>query len=335
MASNPKQPYGDVPYADPGYQKDGKKRYPIDTAAHVKAAWSYINQSDNAAQYSSEHLALVKGRIKAAAKKFGIEISDEQQQNSRLPQESLIRGVFPLELRDSGGDGMPVLHGHFAVFDRWTEIDSLWEGQFMESISPGAFKKTIQENRANMRVLFQHGKDPAIGDKVLGPITELREDDQGAYYEVQLLDTSYNRDLLPGLQAGLYGASFRFSVMKEALEQRPQRSDWNPEGLPQRKVQEARLREFGPVTWPAYADATAGIRSLTDEFIVRQLVGDPERLQSLLSQHSPAVSSALSRPGAERAHSAVREPQSPSWPSVSREEFILGKAGTRRSPFDS
>jgi HK97 family phage prohead protease len=71
------KPYGDVKYADPGYQDDGKKRYPIDTAAHVKAAWSYVNQADNAELYTSEQLAHIKNAIKAAAKKFDIEINDE------------------------------------------------------------------------------------------------------------------------------------------------------------------------------------------------------------------------------------------------------------------
>jgi HK97 family phage prohead protease len=76
MADDPTKPYGDVPYADPGYQSDGKKRYPIDTAAHVKAAWSYINQKENAGKYTRPELERIKARIRAAAKKFGIEISD-------------------------------------------------------------------------------------------------------------------------------------------------------------------------------------------------------------------------------------------------------------------
>lgn len=71
-----KTPYGDVQYADPGYQNDGQKRYPIDTADHCRAAWSYINQSDNASKYTAEQLADVKARIMKAAKKFGIEISN-------------------------------------------------------------------------------------------------------------------------------------------------------------------------------------------------------------------------------------------------------------------
>lgn len=71
-----KKPYGDVTYADPGHQKDGKKRYPLDTKEHVKAAWSYINMPKNAKAYSSDQLSSIKGKIKAAAKRLGVEISD-------------------------------------------------------------------------------------------------------------------------------------------------------------------------------------------------------------------------------------------------------------------
>lgn len=62
-------PYGDVPYADPGYL-GGKKRYPIDEK-HVRAAWSYINQAKNAARYTAAQLSAIKGKIKAAMKKHG------------------------------------------------------------------------------------------------------------------------------------------------------------------------------------------------------------------------------------------------------------------------
>jgi hypothetical protein len=71
-------PYGDVEYADPGY-RDSKKRYPIDTADRVREAWRYINQADNASFYSAEQLAHIKAAIMRAAKKFGVEISDNSQ----------------------------------------------------------------------------------------------------------------------------------------------------------------------------------------------------------------------------------------------------------------
>lgn len=86
-AKEKKAPYGDVEYADPGYQNDKQKRYPIDTEEHVRAAWSYINQEKNANMYTAEQLANVKSRIKTAAKKFGIEISDS------IDTQSLIKAI--------------------------------------------------------------------------------------------------------------------------------------------------------------------------------------------------------------------------------------------------
>lgn len=82
-ADDPNKPYGDVPYADPGYQPDGKKRYPLDNVDHVKAAWAYINMPKNQKPYTKEQLQNIMDRIKAAAKKFGIEISDEEENAAR------------------------------------------------------------------------------------------------------------------------------------------------------------------------------------------------------------------------------------------------------------
>jgi hypothetical protein len=62
------EPYGDVTYADPGYQSDGKKRYPVDTEDHIRAAWSYINKPKNAGQYTSDQLRRVKAKIVSAWK---------------------------------------------------------------------------------------------------------------------------------------------------------------------------------------------------------------------------------------------------------------------------
>jgi len=64
--------YGDVEFADPVNHK-----YPIDTAEHVRAAWSYINHKDNAAKYDKDEVNLIKTRIKRAAKRHGVEISED------------------------------------------------------------------------------------------------------------------------------------------------------------------------------------------------------------------------------------------------------------------
>jgi hypothetical protein len=107
FAATPQQPYGQVQYADPGYQKDKQKRYPIDSEAHVRAAWAYINQADNAALYNPKQLAAVKRRIMMAAKKYGIQIAENEatepkagpaEEKKGKPGEfAMATGVAPLE----------------------------------------------------------------------------------------------------------------------------------------------------------------------------------------------------------------------------------------------
>jgi HK97 family phage major capsid protein/HK97 family phage prohead protease len=213
------------------------------------------------------------------------------KRDSAPPRDNLVRAMSRLDYTRAEGDdkGMPTLVGHFAVFDAWTEIDSFWEGEFMERIQRGAFKKTFSENGKNIRCLFQHGQDFQIGDKVLGAISVLREDSDGAYYEVPLFDTSYNRDLVPGIEAGQYGASFRFRVMQEQFIQNPKPSAYNPRGIPERTIKECAVMEFGPVTFPAYPEATAGVRSstlrsLTDDFILEATAQNPEKFKTLLAR---------------------------------------------------
>jgi hypothetical protein len=75
-AADPAKPYGDVTYADPGYQSDKKKRYPLNTKAHVKAAWSYINKQANQKPYTSTQLTSIKNKIKKSAKGFGLDLSE-------------------------------------------------------------------------------------------------------------------------------------------------------------------------------------------------------------------------------------------------------------------
>lgn len=202
----------------------------------------------------------------------------------RPPKDGLYRAWSESPVLRSEDDERPILEGHFARFGEWTRIDSIFEGLFMERIEPGAFKKTFKENRDNIKCLFQHGRDPQVGDKPLGPFRTLEEDDEGAHYEVPLLDTSYNRDLEPGLREGLYGASFAFSVVREEFDREPAESEYNPDGIPERRILEVRCHEGGPCTFPAYEGATAGIRSisLTDQVMVaRAAQGNPERLHEL------------------------------------------------------
>jgi len=178
----------------------------------------------------------------------------------------------------------------FAPFGVWYEVNSWYEGRFLERVKRGAFKQTIRANKRDngtfgVRSLFNHGSDFQIGHKLLGTTTKLREADDSPEMLVDLYrEASYVRDLIPGLRAGEYGSSFMFEVLNDRWSHEPERSEWNPEGLPERTIEEVRLYEAGPVTWPANPAATAGLRSAggTDWWIERMRSQDPERVRDML-----------------------------------------------------
>jgi HK97 family phage prohead protease len=59
---------GATDYADPGYQPDGRKRYPLDSETHIRAAWAYIHKPANAARYTANQLNRIKAHIVTAWK---------------------------------------------------------------------------------------------------------------------------------------------------------------------------------------------------------------------------------------------------------------------------
>jgi len=183
-------------------------------------------------------------------------------------------------------DELGTLRVDFSVFDVWYRISSAWEGIFMERVSPGAFKKTLAERGGQTKILFNHGQDLTIGDKPLAVASDFGETKNSAFLEGALLDTSYNRDLAPGLRVGAYGASFMFEALGENWDYEPEASASNPEGLPERTITEVRLMEAGPVTWPANPAATAGLRSGASWFGEELRSREPDRYDDLVRTYA-------------------------------------------------
>jgi HK97 family phage major capsid protein/HK97 family phage prohead protease len=212
-----------------------------------------------------------------------------------------------LRANASKDGGMPTMEGHFSMFDNWYQINSAFEGKFMERINPGAFKKTFSDDASRknagdkIKCLLEHGHDYTVGDKPLGVPRSLSEDGDGAYYEVPLLDTSYVRDLVPALDAGAYGSSFRFRVLQDEWVEEPERSDSNPEGIPERTIKEVRVMEFGPTMFPANSSATAGMRSTTDDYYAALRARRPEEFDTAMrSVKETRESLAAERAAAEK-----------------------------------
>ena len=178
-----------------------------------------------------------------------------------IPREDLIRMV-PLAQASmrATGDGNTLV-GYPIVFNTWTEISG-WEGHFLERVDPAAVTKTLKERWDQIKVLFNHGFDPQIGDKPLGKPAVMEPRDFGLWTETPFADTSYNQDLRELIGTGVIdGMSFRFTVLREEVETDPPVSEANPKGLEERTIKELRLYEFGPVTFPAYEASTAGVRA--------------------------------------------------------------------------
>lgn len=246
-----------------------------------------------------------------------------------VPELDIVRTTLVrVELRagadpESDVDVLGVMDVRFSPFNTWYEIDSWWEGRFLERTVPGAFKRTINQHNDpnsahNIKTLFNHGMDLHIGDKLLGDIADIREEDDSPVSSVNLWDTSYNRDLLPGLKRGSYGSSFMFRVTKESWDQEPGQSDHNPEGLPERTIKETSTFEAGPVTWPASPTASAGMRcaSATDSYYEHLARRDPDRVQRMRERITALRSSRLA-PSARPADALATEQPDDSAPSRS------------------
>ncbi len=213
------------------------------------------------------------------------------------PTENLVRGWTGRQTvtraDDDNGDGERVLHGEFARFNEWTEIHSIFEGDFLERIAPGAFDDTIDNDISRVKVLYDHGHDPQLGNKPLGPIRSITPTDTGVSYEVPLIDTDYNRGfIIPAAEAGLLGASFRMAVLEHTWNDPDEPSGHNPLMLPERTISRIGLYEFGPVTFPAYEGATASLRSRSDEFL-SNIVNDAGFLTRFIERTNTAVAARI------------------------------------------
>lgn len=276
--ANPKEPYGpasEAHYADPGYQSDGKKRYPLDSEEHCRAAWSYVNMPKNAAMYSAEHLAQIKSRIRAAGKKYGIEFaSDDRSDNADSEYRRIIPAVcvrsFDFETRAVADDGR-TLEGYVAVFGQVARISDR-NGDFDEEIHRGAFDRSLRTGMPVMQ--FEHGRDPRVGALPIGVYDMFEPDERGYRVRGRLLDDPVVDPIRKAIAAkAIKGMSWRMQVPDSG--QKWTRSRYGQPAVDKRDVVDADVPEAGPVVFPAYSATTVSVRSMLaamDDDEVRSLV---------------------------------------------------------------
>jgi HK97 family phage prohead protease len=157
-------------------------------------------------------------------------------------------------------------YGYPIVYDSETVIDS-WEGRFREKFMYGAFRNDLAKRSDEVKWLYDHGFDPSIGRKPLGPIDLLEDRKKGVYMEGTFTNRDFALDIAESVKDGATdGMSFKFSVNRE---------DWDEADplLPLRTIKEAKLYEVSVVTFPAYQATTAGVRS-QDAYIAWLIAND-------------------------------------------------------------
>lgn len=160
-----------------------------------------------------------------------------------------------VEVREDG-DKLQFI-GHAAVFDNWSED----LGGFRERIQRGAFRKTLDQT-PDVRFLFNHNPDLVLARSTVasGPGSlELREDPRGLRCYAELAPTSLATDLRTLVKTGVV------SQMSFGFTMRGGQDVWaeGDDGTLERTIVSfGGLYDVSPVTFPAYQQTDASMRSL-------------------------------------------------------------------------
>lgn len=139
------------------------------------------------------------------------------------------------------------VEGYASVFNSMSED----LGGFREIILPGAFSNVLDND---VRALYNHDSNYLLARTTSGTL-ELKEDEKGLYYRFEMPNTSYGNDMLELFRRGdLTQSSFGFTVEKD---------NWRMEDGQQVRYIErvGSLFDVSPVVFPAYSQASSGLRS--------------------------------------------------------------------------
>lgn len=141
-----------------------------------------------------------------------------------------------------------VLRGYAAKYNVLSEM--MWD--FQETIALGAFDDVMGDD---VRALFNHDPNHILGRTLSGTL-RLTLDDVGLVYEVDLPDTDMGETVACAVDRGdVTQSSFAFIVNEATWTERE-------DGTWLRTITKlSRLYDVSPVTYPAYPDATVGMRS--------------------------------------------------------------------------
>lgn len=152
---------------------------------------------------------------------------------------------------DVSENGRPMIEGHAAVFDSWSEtLGGIFP--FREIVRKGAFAESIGKD--DIRALFNHDPNYVLGRNRAGTL-ELVEDEVGLRVRICPPDTGWAKDLQTSIRRGdINQMSIGFVVQDDA---------WSTEnGIDTRELKKVQLFDVSPVTYPAYTATDVGVRAM-------------------------------------------------------------------------
>lgn len=197
-------------------------------------------------RYSSEEEAYIerKPALNVAHRFSTLEKFDAEVRSHKAIIE---KREFRMESAEYEGE---TIRGYAAVYNS----DSEWMGGFYEQIAKGAFDDVMDNDT---RAYFNHDENLLLG-RVSSGTLRLSSDERGLYYEVDLPNTSYAKDLVELMKRGdVNQSSFAFLIESDRWEER--------DGKTYRIIEKvSRLLDVSPVAQPAYPDATSELMMRKD-----------------------------------------------------------------------
>lgn len=163
--------------------------------------------------------------------------------------------TFSADLRLINEGGEARIEGYSAVYDVISED----LGGFREVIEPGFFDQALEDDT---RALFNHDENYVLGRRRAGTLA-LNSDPHGLRSVIRPPKTQWAGDLLESMRRGdIDQQSFAFSVRKggDSWEKRP-------DGTILRRLKAGgaeRLFDVSIVTYPAYPQTSAAVRSMVE-----------------------------------------------------------------------
>lgn len=176
-------------------------------------------------------------------------------------RRDLTLSAADVALRATEGGGRQFF-GHAAVFNSRTAIGNPLTWGFYEEIADGAFTKTLSEG--DSRYLVDHDTRLVVSRVSAGSL-RLAQDQIGLAVNSDLDERlSYVGDLIVNLDnRNITGMSFGFQVVKDDWQMVDVETvDGDKAEAELRIIREVKLFEVSAVTFPAYEDTDAGLRSV-------------------------------------------------------------------------